>query len=69
MAIFDTPDILNSDAARSDERYHNPFNRGVGKWKIRKKISGGADAHLFAIKSEPPTVSYTHLTLPTIYSV
>ena len=55
VAIFDTPDISNSDAARSDERYHNPFNRGVGKWKIRKKVSGGADAHLFAIKSEPPT--------------
>jgi surface protein len=36
------------------ERYHNPFNRGVGKWKVRKNISGGADAHLFAIKSEPP---------------
>ena len=35
-------------------RYHNPFNRGVGKWKVRKNISGGADAHLFAIKSEPP---------------
>ena len=54
VAIFDTPDIPNSDAAKSTERYHNPFNRGVGKWKIRKKISGGADAHLFAIKSEPP---------------
>ena len=36
------------------ERYYNPFNRGVGKWKVRKNISGGADAHLFAIKSEPP---------------
>ena len=54
VAIFDTPDIPNSDAAKSTERYYNPFNRGVGKWKIRKKISGGADAHLFAIKSEPP---------------
>ena len=36
------------------ERYFNPFNRGVGKWKVRKNISGGSDAHLFAIKSEPP---------------
>ena len=36
------------------ERYYNPFNREVGKWKVRKNISGGADAHLFAIKSDPP---------------
>jgi surface protein len=40
-------------SARAFERYFNPFNRGVGKWKIRKSISGGADAHLFAIKSAP----------------
>ena len=31
----------------------DPF-RGVGKWKIRKKISGGADAHLFTIKNGEP---------------
>ena len=44
----------NSDpSGRGHERYFNPFNRGVGKWKIRKNISGGADAHLFAIKSAP----------------
>ena len=44
----------NSDkSAKGYERYHNPFNRGVGKWKIRKNISGGADAHLFTIKSAP----------------
>lgn len=33
---------------------NDPF-RGVGKWKIRKKISGGADAHLFAIKNGEPS--------------
>ena len=31
-------------------RYFNPFNKGVGKWKVRKKISGGADASKFEIK-------------------
>ncbi|MBT4825705.1 MAG: gliding motility-associated C-terminal domain-containing protein, partial [Flavobacteriaceae bacterium] len=31
----------------------DPF-RGVGKWRIRKKISGGADAHLFTIKNGEP---------------
>ena len=31
----------------------NPF-RGVGKWKIRKQISGGADAHLFTVKYGEP---------------
>ena len=33
-------------------RYLNPnFNKGVGKWKIKKKIVGGNDAHLFNIES------------------
>ena len=32
---------------------NDPF-RGVGKWKIRKKISGGADAHLFVVKNGEP---------------
>ena len=31
----------------------NPF-RGVGKWKIRKQISGGADAHMFTVKYGEP---------------
>jgi hypothetical protein len=31
-------------------RYFNPLNKGVGKWKVRKKISGGADASKFEIK-------------------
>ena len=33
-------------------RYHNPFNKSVGKWKIKKKISGGADRALFEIKTK-----------------
>ena len=36
---------------QSVQRYHNPFNRGVGKWKVRKSISGGNDKDLFVIKS------------------
>ncbi len=41
------------------KRYFNPFNRGVGKWKIRKKIVGGADAKLFVIKLPPPVSKRT----------
>ena len=34
-------------------RYFNPkADRGVGKWKIKKKIVGGNDANLFEIKTE-----------------
>lgn len=33
-------------------RYYNPFNKSVGKWKIKKKISGGADRALFEIKTK-----------------
>ena len=36
-------------------RYFNPHNKNVGKWKIKKKISGGADADKFAIKTRSKT--------------
>ena len=37
----------------SYDRYFNPkADRGVGKWKIKKKIVGGNDAGLFEIKTE-----------------
>ncbi|MGB1450078.1 MAG: thrombospondin type 3 repeat-containing protein, partial [Flavobacteriaceae bacterium] len=37
----------------SYNRYFNPkADRGVGKWKIKKKIVGGNDAGLFQIKTE-----------------
>jgi hypothetical protein len=36
-------------------RYFNPHNKNVGKWKIKKKISGGADAGKFAIKTRTKT--------------
>ncbi|MGC6480129.1 MAG: thrombospondin type 3 repeat-containing protein, partial [Flavobacteriaceae bacterium] len=49
VSIFDSQD--ESKANKVDHtRYFNPFNKGVGKWKIRKKVSGGADAALFTIR-------------------
>ena len=32
-------------------RYFNPHNKNVGKWKVRKKIKGGADAEKFTIRT------------------
>ena len=87
VSVFKVDGKTRSDiTTKGYKRFHNPYNRGVGKWKIRKKITGGADAKLFVIKVPPPVskrseeesqeylafidpVSYTHLTLPTIYSV
>ena len=43
--------IFNS----THHRYFNPHNKNVGKWKIKKKISGGADADKFAIKTRSKT--------------
>jgi gliding motility-associated-like protein len=43
----------SSDEGQKAAKRSDPF-RGVGKWKIRKKISGGADAHLFTIKNGEP---------------
>ena len=41
------------DAKVTYKRYFNPNadNRGVGKWKIKKKIVGGNDAHLFSVRT------------------
>ena len=51
VAVFDLSDETSS--AKVDyRRYLNPkADRGVGKWKIKKKIVGGADAGLFSIQS------------------
>src|SRR6056300_1633582 len=32
-------------------RYFNPYNKNLGKWKVKKKITGGADADKFTIKT------------------
>jgi len=51
LGVFDVSE--NSGSAKVDHsRYYNPHvTKGVGKWKIKKKISGGADAGLFTIRS------------------
>ena len=52
ISIFDLSNEDESQGAKVDyKRYFNPFNRGVGKWKIKKKISGGNDKHLFTIRT------------------
>ena len=33
-------------------RYLNPFNKSTGRWNIRKRISGGADASFFTIRQD-----------------
>ena len=56
VSVFKVDGLTNPDlTSKGYKRFHNPFNRGVGKWKIRKTISGGADAKLFVIKVPPPT--------------
>ncbi|MGA0430527.1 MAG: thrombospondin type 3 repeat-containing protein, partial [Flavobacteriaceae bacterium] len=54
ISVFDI--INESLTAKVDHsRYFNPFNKtGVGKWKIKKRITGGADAHLFVIRETNP---------------
>ena len=51
ILVFDVKNEQNGSKVSYD-RYFNPkADRGVGKWKIKKKIVGGNDAHLFEIKS------------------
>ena len=51
VAVFDVEN--ESTGAKVDyTRYLNPnLDKGVGKWKIKKKIVGGNDAHLFKVSS------------------
>ena len=48
-----TATTTNTQTTEDRRGSSNPF-RGVGKWKIRKQISGGADAHLFTVKYGEP---------------
>ena len=49
LAVFDV-DSETSGSKVDHKRYYYPnVNKGVGKWKIKKKISGGKDAALFKI--------------------
>ncbi|MDC0916426.1 thrombospondin type 3 repeat-containing protein [Flavobacteriaceae bacterium] len=50
ISIFNVED--ETLGAKVDHtRYFNPHNKNVGKWKIRKKIKGGADADKFTIRT------------------
>ena len=50
IAVFRVDANTTFDSKNSHRRYFNPnTTKGVGKWKIKKKISGGADAGLFQI--------------------
>jgi hypothetical protein len=50
LSIFNIED--ETLGAKVDHtRYFNPHNKSVGKWKVKKRISGGADADKFTIKS------------------
>ena len=59
IAIMQPHDIsfgntrTNTQTLENRRGLSNPF-RGVGKWKIRKQISGGADAHMFTVKYGEP---------------
>ena len=50
ISIFDQPD--DQFGGKVDHRrYFNPHNKNVGKWKVKKRIKGGADAGKFKITS------------------
>ena len=50
ISIFGLPN--NSSSSKVDHRrYYNPHNKNVGKWKVKKRIKGGADASKFTIRS------------------
>ena len=56
ISVFDVPKSKesNTETAKVDHtRYYNPNIKekgGVGKWKIKKEITGGADKDLFTIR-------------------
>jgi hypothetical protein len=50
ISIFNVEDE-NLGAKVDHRRYFNPYNKNVGKWKVKKKITGGADADKFTIKT------------------
>jgi len=51
IAVFDVK-TESQGSKVSYNRYFNPnVDRGVGKWKIQKKIVGGADAGAFSIRT------------------
>ena len=50
ISIFNVED--ETLGAKVDfRRFFNPHNKNVGKWKVKKRIKGGADADKFTIRS------------------
>ncbi len=47
-------DVINEDSSKAIDytNYLNIPDKGVGKWKIKKRIVGGADADKFVIREE-----------------
>ena len=54
ISIFNVVD--ETLGAKVDHRrYFNPYNKNVGKWKVKKRVAGGADADKFTIKTKSKT--------------
>ena len=54
ISIFNVSD--ETLGAKVDHRrYFNPYNKNVGKWKVKKRVAGGADADKFTIKTRSKT--------------
>ncbi len=54
ISIFNVED--ETLGAKVDHRrYFNPYNKNVGKWKIKKRVAGGADADKFTVKTRSKT--------------
>ena len=58
VQVFDIADEATTDKSSAYKRYLNPVlktKKGVGKWKVRKRITGGADADKFEVKKSAET--------------
>ncbi|MDB4270017.1 thrombospondin type 3 repeat-containing protein [Flavobacteriaceae bacterium] len=54
ISIFNVVD--ETLGAKVDHRrYFNPYNKNVGKWKVKKRVAGGADADKFTVKTRSKT--------------
>ena len=51
ISIFNVQDE-NLGAKVDHTRYFNPYNKNLGKWKVKKRIIGGADADKFTIETK-----------------
>ncbi|MDB4267773.1 thrombospondin type 3 repeat-containing protein, partial [Flavobacteriaceae bacterium] len=54
ISVFNVNDE-NLGAKVDHRRYFNPYNKNVGKWKIKKRVAGGADADKFTVKTRSKT--------------